>query len=73
MELENISKDRKCFVCGEKISNDGITIHHGKEKKQFKMMPLNESAHLECYIEHCIQESIKTKQEIPQKYTYGWN
>lgn len=47
-----------CFFCGEDTSS-GLTFNNNRDTPTFSKMPLQKSAHAECYIDFCVSESIK--------------
>ena len=45
-----------CIYCG-KSSGDGLALRNYDERN-FTKLPSNSIAHLECYVEHCVQEAV---------------
>ena len=50
-------KTFQCFLCGKR-NEKGITLWN-EDEKNFKHLPKNKSAHLECYIDLAVDKSIK--------------
>jgi len=48
----------KCYFCNKSTDTSGMVVSNGEENA-FSFLPLNESAHLECYIEGGVKQSIK--------------
>ena len=63
-----MEQKNKCYFCGEELSTSGIVVENtGMGKFGFRFLPTNESAHLECYIENGVKQSIEKQFKGRQK------
>uniref|UniRef100_A0A6M3KX90 Uncharacterized protein n=1 Tax=viral metagenome TaxID=1070528 RepID=A0A6M3KX90_9ZZZZ len=53
----------ECYFCGKSIEKMGISVWNKNKNYNFRFLPKEKGACLECYIEAGVKQSIKKEYE----------